>query len=98
MKNKMIVILFVVLILLTGCKSKTDDRITDEQRREVEETCRNMIAAWETDAQAYREGDEDAKASANRTAEDYNKYIFEHSYVWNGNIPKDIYALIEPIE
>lgn len=33
---------------------------------------------------------EQAKMRANKTAATYNNYILENSYVWSGNVPKDI--------
>ena len=74
------------------------DSPTVEQIKEVEDTCRKMIESWEADAEIFRlNGDVEAKMRANQTAEAYNEYIAKNSYVWNGNMPKDIYAAIEPI-
>lgn len=33
---------------------------------------------------------EQAKMRANKTASSYNNYILENSFLWSGNIPKDI--------
>lgn len=78
--------------------TKHIDAVTAEQIKEVEDNCRAMIADWEADAEAYRQnGDNEAKEKANKTAEAYNEYIAKFSYVWDGNMPKDIYAAIEPI-
>ena len=103
--KKVITVIFVVLILLAGCRQKTDDRITEADRKEVEETCRKMIAAWEEDAASYKENididagkAEEFRMSANATAADYNKYMQTHAVVFNGTLPEDIYAAIEPIE
>lgn len=86
---------------------KTDE-ITDKQRKEVENTCRALIASWESDIQIYeqyknseskeeREIAEQAKLGANETADEYNKYILNNGYVWNGQMPWDIYAVIDHI-
>ena len=87
---------------------KTDE-ITYEQRKSVEDTCRSMISSWNFDLLTYRQYKdadsaekrlwaEQAKMMANRTAATYNEYILKNSYVWNGNIPSDIYAVIDYIE
>ena len=94
--KKIFIIILVVLLLLTGCKPK--DRITDEQRKAVEEECRSLITSWETYAQAYREGDTEAKESANKTAAAYNEFLQKNSYVFGETLPEGIYAAIEPIE
>ena len=40
---------------------------------------------------------EQAKMRANKTANTYNEYILKNSYVWKGNIPKDIEERLEII-
>lgn len=82
-----------------------DDRITDEDRKRVEDTCRSIIASWEAEIELYnkykdvdKETAEVLKADANATADAYNQYVFENSYVWNGNMPDDIYGAIGRIE
>lgn len=88
---------------------KIDDSTTYETRKQVEDTCRAMIASWEADLltyKQYKDSDkeeqqswaEQAKMRANKTASEYNNYILKNSYVWNGNIPSDIYGAIENIE
>lgn len=87
---------------------KIDDRTTYEQRKLVEDTCRSMIASWNADIliyKQYRKSDspekqswaEEALMRANKTAVTYNEYILKNSYVFQGNIPSDIYAVITPI-
>ena len=87
---------------------KIDDRTTYEQRKLVEDTCRSMIASWNADIliyKQYRKSDspekqswaEEALMRANKTAVTYNEYILKNSYVFQGNIPDDIYAVITPI-
>lgn len=87
---------------------KTDE-ITYEQRKNVEDTCRAMISSWNFDVltyKQYKDADtaekqgwaEQAKMRANKTAASYNEYILKNSFVWAGNIPADIYAVIDYIE
>ena len=88
---------------------KIDDRTTYEQRKNVEDTCRAMISSWNFDVltyKQYKDADtaekqgwaEQAKMRANKTAASYNEYILKNSFVWAGNIPADIYAVIDYIE
>lgn len=68
-----------------------------------------MISTYEADRLTYEQykdsGDEEeqswaeqAKMRANRTASTYNNYILENSYVWQDNVPSDIYTELEYIE
>lgn len=88
---------------------KVDDATTYETKKQVEDTCRAMIASWEADLltyKQYKDSDkaeqqswaEQAKMRANKTASEYNNYILKNGYVWNGNIPSDIYGAIGIIE
>lgn len=88
---------------------KIDDATNYETRKTVEDSCRAMIASYEADKLTYEqykdsESDEQrswadqAKMRANRTAANYNNYILKNSYVWSGNIPKDILAELPIIE
>lgn len=88
---------------------KIDDATNYETRKEVEESCRAMVASYEADKLAweqYKDSDsseqkswaDQAKMRANRTAANYNNYILKNSYVWSGNIPDDILMELEPIE
>ena len=85
------------------------DEITDEQRKEVEDTCRAMISSWETDAEQYRryknsdtaeykELAEQSRINANITATSYNDYILLNGYVFGDTLPDGVYAVIEIIE
>lgn len=78
-----------------------DDATNYETRKQVEDTCRAMIAYYEADRMTYEQYKdssiteqlswaEQAKMRANRTASTYNNYILENSYVWAGNVPEDI--------
>ena len=72
-----------------------------ETRKQVEDTARAMIASYKSDVatyEQYKDSDneekqswaEQAKMRANRTANSYNEYILNNSYVWEDNIPSDI--------
>ena len=80
---------------------KADDATNYETRKKVEDTCRSMIASYNSDKltyEQYKESDneekqswaEQAKMRANKTATSYNEYILKNSYVWEDNIPSDI--------
>ena len=80
---------------------KADDATRYETRKKVEDTCRAMMASYEADKltwEQYRDSDSEEKRGwadqammrANRTATTYNEYILKNSYVWDGNVPKDI--------
>lgn len=84
-----------------GLVQKADDDTSYETLKQVEDTCRSMISSYESDQMTYeqykdsenseeRSWAEQAKMRANRTASTYNNYILENSYVWEGNVPKDI--------
>ena len=78
-----------------------DDATSYKTRKHVEDTCRAMIASYESDKRTYeqykdseekekQEWAEQAKMRANKTASSYNNYILENRYVWKDNIPSDI--------
>lgn len=78
-----------------------DDNSNYETKKDVEDTCRAMIALYKNDANTYRiykdaETEyyrsiaEDARIRANQTASTYNKYVLKNKYVWKGNVPSDI--------
>ena len=80
---------------------KIDDATNYETIKKVEDTCRAMIASYESDKMTYiqyKDSDneekqswaEQAKMRANKTASTYNNYILENSFVWQGNVPEDI--------
>lgn len=88
---------------------KVDDDTSYETRKNVEDTCRAMIASYESDKltyMQYKDSDNDEKQSwaeqakirANKTAVEYNNYILKNSYVWRNNIPNDIYMNLKIIE
>ena len=80
---------------------KMDDATRYATQKQVEDTCRAMIASYNTDRltyEQYRDSDnrekqgwgEQAKMRANKTASTYNNYILENSFIWQGNVPRDI--------
>ena len=80
---------------------KIDDATNYETKKKVEDTCRAMIASYESDKMTYmqymdsdneekRSWAEQAKMRANKTASSYNNYILKNSFVWQGNVPADI--------
>lgn len=80
---------------------KVDDSTRYETKKKVEDTCRAMIASYESDKltyEQYKDSDneekqswaEQAKMRANKTASSYNNYILENSFIWEGNVPTDI--------
>lgn len=87
---------------------KVDDATNYETRKKVEDTCRAMIASYNADKltyEQYKDSDSEEKQSwaeqarmrANKTASTYNNYILENSYVWQDNVPSDIYMRLEYI-
>lgn len=87
--------------------SKVDEK-TYEKQKEVENTCRAMIASYTQDKLVYeqykdstnseeRSWANNAKIRANNTASTYNNYMLKNSYVWKGNIPSDIYMNLQYI-
>lgn len=86
------------------------DEATDYQTlKNVEDSCRAMIASYEADKlifEQYKDSEneekqswgEQAKIRANRTAATYNEYMRKNSYVWQDNIPSDIDEKLEYIE
>ncbi len=88
---------------------KVDDATNYETIKKVEDTCRAMISSYEADKltyEQYKDSDneekqswaEQAKMRANKTAATYNNYILENSFVWEENVPRDIYGKLEYIE
>lgn len=88
---------------------KADDATNYKTLKEVEDTCRAMIASYEADKlifEQYAGSDneekqswaEQAKMRANRTAAQYNEYIRKNSFVWADNVPDDIDEKLEYVE
>ncbi|MBQ8428593.1 MAG: hypothetical protein IJX30_00635 [Clostridia bacterium] len=87
---------------------KVDEKTYDNQK-EVEDTCRAMIASYTQDKMVYeqyktseveeeRSWANSAKIRANNTAATYNNYILKNSYVWRSNVPSDIYLTLAYLE
>jgi hypothetical protein len=88
---------------------KVDDVTDYDTIKKVEDTCRAMIASYESDKLTYEQYKdsnneeklswaEQAKMRANKTAVEYNNYILKNTYVWKDNVPADIYMKLETIE
>ena len=88
---------------------KADDNTNYETIKKVEDTCRSMIASYNSDKLTYeqykdneneekQEWAEQAKMRANKTASTYNNYILKNSYIWKGNVPADIYMELPYID
>lgn len=88
---------------------KADDDTSYTTRKKVEDTCRAMIASYNSDKLKYatysastkeneQEWGEQAKIRANETASTYNNYILKNRYIWKDNIPPDIYLELEIIQ
>lgn len=86
-----------------------DDATNYDTLKRVEDTCRAMIASYESDRltyEQYKDSDNEeqrswadqAKMRANKTAIEYNNYIILNNYVWKNNVPRDIYMKLEIIE
>lgn len=87
----------------------TDDETNYETKKQVENTCRSMIASYTSDKlvwEQYKDSEDKEKQSwagqtkmrANKTASSYNNYILENNYVWKNNVPKDIVNRLEYVE
>lgn len=72
-----------------------------ENQKKVEDTCRAMIASYNSDKLIYEQYKDSesaeergwassAKIRANQTASTYNNYILQNNYVWKDNVPDDI--------
>lgn len=88
---------------------EADDDTNYKTLKKVEDTCRSMIASYNSDKLVYEqykdsESDEErswaaqAKMRANKTASSYNNYILKNNYVWKDNVPSDIYMTLLYIE
>jgi len=86
-----------------------DDDTRYETRKKVEDTCRSMIASYNSDKltyEQYKDSDnsekqswaEQAKMRANKTASTYNNYILKNNYVWKNDVPSDIYSTLTYLE
>lgn len=80
---------------------KVDDATNYKTRKQVEDTCRATIVSYEADKltwEQYKDSESEeqrswanaAKLRANKAALIYNEYFLKNSYVFEGNVPKDI--------
>ena len=92
-----------------GTVQKADDDTNYETLKRVEDTCRSMISSYNSDKliyEQYKDSDdeekqnwaEQAKMRANKTASTYNNYILKIDYIWQNNIPADIYRELSYID
>lgn len=88
---------------------KTDDATRYATRKQVEDTCRATIVSYEADRltwEQYKDSDsaeargwaDAAKLRANKAALTYNEYFLKNSFVFEGNVPKDIRTDLPLIE
>ena len=87
---------------------KAEDATGYDTRRQVEESCRAMQASYQADRLTYLQyanGNQEekswaaaAKTRANKTAAMYNEYVLKNSFVWEGNVPKDLLCQLDYIE
>ncbi len=87
---------------------EADDETNYTTLKEVEDTCRAMIASYNNDKLIYeqykdstdsleRQMSNNAKTRANQTASTYNNYIIKNKYIWKNNIPADICMYLQYI-
>ena len=85
------------------------DEQTYKKQKEVEDTCRSLIASYNSDKMIYEQYKDSsiqeelswsnsAKIRANQTASTYNNYILKNSFVWKNNIPADIFMELQYIQ
>jgi len=88
---------------------KADDATKYETRKQVEDTCRSMMASYTSDKLTYEQYNgndskekqswaDQAKMRANKTAASYNEYVLKNSFVWDGNVPEDIKKSLEYVQ
>lgn len=85
---------------------KADDATNYKTLKEVEDSCRAMMASYESDRlifEQYKDSEKDnelewaaqAKMRANRTAATYNEFVRKNSFVWKDAVPDDIDEKLE---
>lgn len=120
MKKILLVFCLLIALLSTGCTpglkrmfnrydhsmQVADDETNYKKLKQVEDTCRAMIASYNSDKLMYEQyknsEDRDEKSwsnqamtRANKTASSYNEYILKNDYLWKNNIPQDIYSELD---
>ena len=124
MKRLIAAILLIALaVTLTACTpwgralfnkydnavQQADDATNYRTRKQVEDTCRSMIAFYESDRQTWlqykdsqiqeeRSWASSAKMRANKTAISYNEFILKNKHVWAKNVPEDIRDALQILE
>lgn len=82
------------------------EEVSYRTRKDVEDTCRSMIASYTADVNIYKlykdseninqkNYADSALIRAINTATQYNEYILKNSFVWSDNVPGDIYMKLE---
>lgn len=88
---------------------KIDDATPYKTHKQVEDFCRTTIVSYEFNKliwEQYKDSEDEeqrgwanaAKISANKTALAYNEYFLKNSYVFEGNVPADIWRELEIIK
>ena len=81
---------------------KADDDTKYETKKVVENTCRSMIASYNSDKLIYEQYIDSiqkeevswanqAMMRANKTASSYNHFVLKNEFIWSGNVPSDIF-------
>lgn len=94
-----------IIVRYEGAMQKAEE-VSYETRKSVEDTCRSMIASYKSDVDIYnlyknsenpnqKNYADAALVRAVKTANEYNEYILKNSFVWQDNVPKDIYMSLE---
>ena len=88
--------------------AKSANQDMAETKTEVEKNCRTWIADYETQTLMYEQYRESsnadqqvlasaAKQKANEIADKYNDYFLRNKYVWDKNIPSDIWLSMDTL-
>ena len=75
-----------------------DVEINGEEKSIYVEADKFIYKDYDSDSSEKQSWAEQAKMRANKTAASYNEYILKNSFVWDGNIPKDISGKLEYIQ
>ena len=88
--------------------NKIDDATKYSTLKRVEDTCRAMIASYETDKQTYQSSKNSKNLTergyavaaiihANAIAAQYNEFILKNSFIFRNGVPRDISARLPTI-
>ncbi len=94
---------------LDNIVQRVDTVTSDENRKTVEDTAKAMIASYEADVLTYnqykdsldkekQELAEQAKKRANQTANAYDNFIYENSFVWLDGLPDGVRSTLPSIQ